>query len=203
MEQATNLTGSLLIAMPSMDDNRFQKSVILMCEHGPQGAMGIVINKPFENVDFSTVLEQVELSPDDVEEDAENLAHDDFAFEAIDIQVQRGGPVETGRGFVLHSRDYEVDGSTMVITDDIAMTATLDILKALALGKGPEQALLALGYAGWSGGQLEEEIQANGWLHVPSLSEIVFSEDLDSKYNAALASIGISPMMLSSERGHA
>ncbi|MEM8797254.1 MAG: YqgE/AlgH family protein [Pseudomonadota bacterium] len=193
--ETTSLKGQLLIAMPGMEDSRFQKTIIYICEHTPQGTMGIVLNRPLKNMSFIDVLQQVQ-----VLDDEENVL---LASAANAITVFRGGPVETGRGFVLHSSDYQIEKSTHKINDDVCMTETLEILKSLAKGTGPKFAFLALGYAGWAGGQLENEIQQNGWLHGPAPLEIVFNDDFDSKYEAALQNIGIDPALLSSTCGRA
>jgi putative transcriptional regulator len=188
------LEGHLLIAMPGMGDPRFERAVIYLCAHSPEGAMGIRINQAAPRLTFSEVLSRLQLLPEgDI-----NLPP-----AASKVTVHRGGPVETGRGFVLHSADYVIDKSTLLIDDDICLTATLDILRAIASGHGPKKALLALGYAGWGPGQLEEELRSNGWLHCHARSEILFGPDLDDKYDEALAEIGIDPGMLSSDSGSA
>lgn len=192
--QGEFLEGQLLIAMPAMSDERFADSVIYMCAHSEDGAMGIILNKPAEHIDFSDLIEQLDILEDDVSGDI---------VLTPDIAVQVGGPVETGRGFVLHSTDYYSDNSTLNIDDNVSLTATVDILKAIARGKGPENAILALGYAGWSAGQLETELHANGWLNCPATPEIVFNVDLDKKYDSALSSIGVSIAHLATEAGHA
>lgn len=193
--EPTSLKGQILIAMPGMEDSRFRKTVIYVCEHSPKGTMGIVLNRPMKNMSFVDVLQQVQVLD---EEDGVLLPS-----AANSVTVFRGGPVETGRGFVLHSSDYKIDRSTQEIDDDVCMTETLEILKSLARGSGPEHAFLALGYAGWSGGQLETEIQQNGWLHGPSSLDLMFKEHVDRKYDSALASIGIDPALLSSTAGRA
>ncbi|MEY4698254.1 MAG: hypothetical protein RIT14_2682, partial [Pseudomonadota bacterium] len=149
MVAATDLDGKLLVAMPGMGDPRFEKAVILICAHSPEGAMGLIINKPALDLSFAGLLEQLGIPR---------------AAAGRDIRVMFGGPVERGRGFVLHSVDYPGGPATMRIGADYGMTATLDILEALAQGEGPAQAVLALGYAGWGPGQLEAEIRQNGWL---------------------------------------
>ena len=181
------LTVHFLIAMPSMPDPRFARAVIYLCAHNADGAMGLVINRLFEPLSFRELMEQL-----DIEVDARSR----------DIRVHFGGPVEAGRGFVLHSADYESEG-TMRVDDEISLTATVDILKALADGRGPKRCFLALGYAGWAPGQLDAELQANGWLHAPGDAGILFSDDVDGKWEAILARLGIKPAMLSSEAGHA
>jgi len=185
----------MLIAMPAMRDERFARSVIYVCAHSSEGAMGIVVNQRAANINFSDLLVQLEVIP------AADLIQ--LPPRAGTVKVLKGGPVETGRGFVLHSSDFFIENSTLPIDDGICLTATLDILKAIAHGKGPESAVLALGYAGWGAGQLENEIQENGWLHCQADQELIFGSDIDGKYGKALRKIGIDPGMLSSEAGHA
>ena len=189
------LDGQMLIAMPSMRDERFTRSVIYVCAHSSEGAMGIIVNQPAANINFPDLLVQLEVIP------ASDLIQ--LPRRAGTIKVLRGGPVETGRGFVLHSADFFIENSTLPIDEGICLTATLDILKAIARGDGPASALLALGYAGWAAGQLETEIQENGWLHCPADPELIFGMDTDAKYEKALKKIGIDLGMLSSEAGHA
>ena len=189
------LDGQMLIAMPSMRDERFARSVIYVCAHSSEGAMGIVVNQPAANVKFSDLLVQLEVIP------AADLI--ELPPRAGMVRVLKGGPVETGRGFVLHSSDFFIENSTLPIDDGICLTATLDILKAIARGKGPESAVLALGYAGWGAGQLENEIQENGWLHCSADQELIFGTDIEGKYGRAMRKIGIDLGMLSSEAGHA
>lgn len=184
---ASSLAGQFLIAMPNMPDPRFGKAVIYVCAHGPEGAMGLVINRLFEPLQFSELLSQLDMQL------ADNVA---------DIPVHFGGPVEAGRGFVLHSDDYNSEG-TVKVADGVCLTATVDVLSALAEGHGPRQCLLMLGYAGWSAGQLDAELQANGWLHAPADMALLFDSNLDDKWERVLASLGIQPAMLSSEAGHA
>lgn len=181
------LAGQLIIAMPGMRDPRFEKSVIYMCAHNDDGAMGLVVNRALESLTFPDMLEQLGIDP---------------IGAGAKISVHFGGPVESGRGFVLHSRDY-LQEATMVVDHDVAMTATIDILKAIAGGEGPRQSLLALGYAGWGPGQLDTEIKSNGWLHVAADSDLVFGPDQDAKWQRAMDKIGIDPRMLSSDVGHA
>src|SRR3954470_17389755 len=189
------LDGQMLIAMPSMRDERFTRSVIYVCAHSSEGAMGIVVNQPASNINFPDLLVQLEVIP------ASDLIQ--LPRRAGTVKVLKGGPVETGRGFVLHSADFFIENSTLPIDEGICLTATLDILKAIARGNGPASALLALGYAGWAPGQLESEIQENGWLHCPADPELIFGQDTDQKYEKALGKIGIRPGMLSSDVGHA
>jgi putative transcriptional regulator len=189
------LEGQMLIASPAMMDERFARSVIYMCAHSPEGAMGIVVNQPAPHIKFPDLLVQLNVIP------ASELIQ--LPSRAGAVTVLRGGPVETGRGFVLHSADYVIENSTLPIKDDICLTATLDILKAIARGNGPQSAVLALGYAGWAPGQLEAEIQHNGWLHCPPDPELIFGPDAEAKYARALQKIGIEPGRLSSDAGHA
>ena len=181
------LTGHLLVAMPQMRDPRFARSVIYVCAHSADGAMGLVVNRRVGSITFDDLLQQLKIGP--------NKRHDE-------IRIHFGGPVEQGRGFVLHSSDYLQSGSLRV-DDQVALTATLDILKELAAGGGPRRSLLALGYAGWGPGQLDAEIQANGWLSVSSDEDLVFDADLDHKWERAIGKIGIDFSQLSSDAGHA
>jgi len=189
------LDGQMLIAMPSMRDERFTRSLIYICAHSSEGAMGIVVNQPAANINFPDLLVQLEVIP------AADLIQ--LPRRAGTVKVLKGGPVETGRGFVLHSADFFIENSTLPIDDGVCLTATLDILKAIARGDGPASALLALGYAGWAPGQLESEIQENGWLHCSADPELIFGMDIEAKYEKALKKIGIDLGMLSSEAGHA
>jgi putative transcriptional regulator len=189
------LDGQMLIAMPTMSDERFARSLIYVCAHSSEGAMGIVVNQPAQNIRFPDLLVQLEVIP---EGDRIELPR-----RAEGVTVLKGGPVETGRGFVLHSADFFIENSTLPIDEGICLTATLDILKAIARGNGPVSAVLALGYAGWAPGQLEQEIQQNGWLHCAADSDLIFGSDTAAKYERALRKIGIDLGMLSSESGHA
>jgi putative transcriptional regulator len=189
------LDGQMLIAMPAMSDERFSRAVIYVCAHSTEGAMGIIVNHPAANIKFPDLLVQLEVIPA-----AERIQ---LPTRAGDVKVLKGGPVETGRGFVLHSADFFIENSTLPIDEGVCLTATLDILKAIARGNGPSTAILALGYAGWAPGQLEHEIQQNGWLHCPADPELIFGQDTDKKYEKALRKIGIDLGMLSSEAGHA
>jgi putative transcriptional regulator len=189
------LDGQMLVAMPAMNDERFARAVIYVCAHSSEGAMGIVVNHPAGNIRFPDLLVQLEVIPA-----AERI---ELPTKAEDVKVLKGGPVETGRGFVLHSADFFIENSTLPIDEGICLTATLDILKAIARGNGPASAILALGYAGWAPGQLENEIQANGWLHCAADRELIFGTDTAHKYEQALRKIGVSPGMLSSDSGHA
>jgi putative transcriptional regulator len=188
------LDGQMLIASPSMSDDRFAKTLVYICAHSPEGAMGIVVNQPANNIRFPDLLVQLNVVSD--KDQIQVLPEHD------DVKVMKGGPVETGRGFVLHSADFFIENSTLPIDEGICLTATIDILKAIATGTGPSSAILALGYAGWAPGQLESEIQNNGWLHCPADSELIFGAP-EQKYEKAMRKLGIAPGMLSSEAGHA
>ena len=181
------LTGQLLVAMPNMQDPRFAKTVIYMCAHNSDGAMGLVINRLIDSLSFPDLLAQLGI---------ESVGIGD------QIKIHFGGPVESSRGFVLHSSDYRRD-ATLVVDESVALTATVDILKAIAVGGGPQRSLLALGYAGWGPGQLDDEIKANGWLHVPADDHLVFGEDMEAKWDQAVGKLGIDPLMLSDAAGHA
>lgn len=185
---AESFSGKLLIAMPGMGDTRFDHSVVFLCAHSSEGAMGLIINKPSFDVKFASLLEQLEIPHGDLKDD---------------IHVHFGGPVEHGRGFVLHSTDYDGGETTLRVDQNFGMTATLNILEDLCSGNGPQSALLALGYAGWGPGQLESEILANGWLTSDAHPEIVFGLDDTEKWEAALEKLGVSPLMLSSVSGNA
>src|ERR1051325_1211850 len=189
------LDGQMLIASPGMQDERFSRSLIYMCAHSSEGAMGIVVNQPAPHISFPDLLVKLDVIPK-----AEKIQ---LPPGAGDVTVLKGGPVETERGFVLHSADFFIENSTLPIDEGICLTATLDILKAIARGDGPQSAVLALGYAGWSPGQLENEIQHNGWLHCAADSELIFGSDIDSKYEKALRKIGVGLGQLSNEAGHA
>jgi putative transcriptional regulator len=189
------LDGQMLIAMPAMLDERFVRSLIYVCAHSSEGAMGIVVNHPAANISFSDLLVKLDVIPA-----ADRIQ---LPKRAGGVKVMRGGPVETERGFVLHSADFVIENSTLPIAEGVCLTATIDILKAIARGDGPASAILALGYAGWAPGQLENEIQGNGWLHCAADSELIFGTDIGGKYDKALKKIGIDLGMLSSEAGHA
>jgi putative transcriptional regulator len=187
ISDADGFAGQLLVAMPQMQDPRFAKTVIYLCAHTPEGAMGLVLNKLVDSITFPDLLEQLSIEP---------------AISGDEIRVHFGGPVESGRGFVLHTADYQREG-TLPINSGIALTATVDILRDMARGAGPRQTLLALGYAGWGPGQLDAEIQANGWLQVPADEQLVFGQNLDAKWELAMAKLGIDFGRLSSDAGHA
>ena len=182
------LDGKLLVAMPGMGDPRFERTVILICAHSAEGAMGLIVNRPTRDLSFGSLLEQLSIPR---------------APHGRDIRIHSGGPVERGRGFVLHSADYAGGAATMQIEGGYGMTATLDILEALARGDGPARALLALGYSGWGPGQLEQEIGANGWLIAEAAEDLVFSPDDAGKWTAALRAMGIDPLTLSAAAGRA
>lgn len=181
------LTGQFLIAMPAMADPRFERTVVYVCVHNADGAMGLVVNRLVDSLTFDELLEQLNL---------------DCPYGDEEILVHFGGPVESGRGFVLHSSDYEREG-TVLMENGIGLTATVDILRDIANGHGPQNSLLALGYAGWGPGQLDAEIQENAWLTVPAGPELLFDKWLDRKWDRAVGMLGVDPGLLSSEAGHA
>lgn len=183
------LRGKLLIAMPGMGDPRFEHSVVYICAHSDDGAMGLIINKPTPELKFSDLLEQLQISPPPAE--------------APEVLVHYGGPVEGGRGFVLHTGDYTGNSSTLQVDDRFGMTATLDVLEDLSQGTGPRRCFLALGYAGWGPGQLENELQRNGWLTCDAVPELVFEAAAEQKWQMALGTLGIDPLMLSATGGRA
>jgi putative transcriptional regulator len=182
------LEGKLLIALPGMPDPRFEKSVIFICAHSGEGAMGLIINKPVEGLSFREMMEKLKIG---------------VTSNTPDRPILFGGPVQTGRGFVLHSGEFESQDSTMPVTEDISLTATLDILRAISIGQGPQKALFALGYAGWDGGQIEDEIRANGWVHCDADNAIIFDDELDNKWSRALKKLGIDMSGLSAHTGRA
>lgn len=187
---SASLAGKILIAMPGMADPRFQRSVVLICAHSDEGAMGLVLNRPLPEIDFGDLLDQLGIEADD---------------DARRIEVRFGGPVEPGRGFVLHSVPEHGDDpeGRLRIGRALAMTTTRDILEDLAHGNGPEAAVLALGYAGWGPGQLEDEMLQNGWLTGDGADELIFGADHDAKWQAALKAQGIDPSLLSAAAGRA
>ncbi|MEW9616287.1 YqgE/AlgH family protein [Shinella sp. S4-D37] len=187
------LDGQFLIAMPGMADANFTRTVVYICAHSDDGAMGFVINRS-QQLNFSDVLLHLDLLGED-----EVIR---LPGATLDFPIRCGGPVESGRGFVLHSDDY-MSESSIPVSDDICLTATLDIVRAISRGRGPEKGLMMLGYAGWGAGQIENEIGANGWLSCPAHEELIFDTNLDSKYERALGLMGITPAMLSAEAGHA
>ncbi len=188
LTESIDLNGKLLIAMPGMSDPRFVSSVVFMCAYSDEGAMGLIVNKPADELQINDLLTQLEIPKGNG---------------SRDIRVHFGGPVEVGRGFVLHSADYDGGDATMDVDDQFGMTATKDVLEALANGTGPDVAMLMLGYAGWEPGQLENEIKANGWLVADASHEIVFGADSSTMWVAALKTLGVDPMMLSATAGRA
>lgn len=188
MTHDLDLTGKLLIAMPGMGDPRFAKSLVFICAHSDEGGMGLMVNKPTGDIAFQDLLEQLEIAPQP---------------ETPNPPVHFGGPVETGRGFVLHGQDFTSALHTLEIEGGFGLTATLDVLEELARGTGPAQALVALGYAGWGPGQLEDEIADNGWLTCDATPDLVFHPDNDAKWEAALNSLGVGALTLSAEAGRA
>jgi putative transcriptional regulator len=189
------LSGQLLVAMPTMSDRRFRRSVVYICSHSDEGAMGLIVNQRSPDVSLADLLSQLGLA----DEGADQVGPE----ELLEQGVLNGGPVSTERGFVLHTNDYFVEEATLAIGDGICLTATIEILKAMAAGQGPRRSVLALGYAGWAPGQLEAEIGANGWLHCPADRDLIFDTDLELKYVRALSKIGVELSHLISEAGHA
>lgn len=187
MIEAEHLTGQLLIAMPAMDDPRFVQSVIIVCAHTDEGAMGIVLNRPLAKPSFEALLAQLDVEP---------------TPPARQIRLCEGGPVDHGRGFVLHTRDWTGDGSLQV-ADDLALTASLDILHEIAVGRGPREGLLALGYASWGPGQLDKEMTDNVWLSAPAEHGVLFDTDYDTKWRRAMGLLRVDPLLLSGVAGHA
>lgn len=183
-----DLTGSLLVAMPGMNDLRFDRSVIFICAHSSEGAMGLIVNKPAPDINLGALLEQLDIQTEE---------------ETRHMQVHIGGPVEPSRGFVLHGPDYASKLKTLEVGGAFGMTATLDVLEDIATDAGPRDALIMLGYSGWGSGQLENEIARNGWLTVEAAPELVFAPDNDGKWAAALATLGIDPLGLSGTAGRA
>ncbi len=182
----TMLTGQLLIAMPSLDDPHFVRGVIYLCAHTPEGAMGIMLNRPLEQPSFEDLLRQLDIAP---------------LPPARRIRLCAGGPVDHARGFVLHTADW-IDEGSLRVDDSLALTASLDILKAIANGAGPRRGLLALGYVGWGPGQLDAEFQKNTWLSAPADEALVFDADHETKWRRALAKLRIDPLLLSDNAGH-
>ncbi|MDJ0684366.1 MAG: YqgE/AlgH family protein [Alphaproteobacteria bacterium] len=181
------LSGQLLVAMPAMTDPRFERTVIYICVHNEDGAMGLVVNRLMDSLTFGELLDQLDIT-------AKN--------QADDMRIHFGGPVESGRGFVLHSSDYAKEG-TITMENGVGLTATIDILRDIAEGDGPRESMLALGYAGWGPGQLDNEIQQNVWLNVPADDDLVFDTDLETKWRRSLAKLGIDVTLLSGQAGHA
>ncbi len=193
-DKTDSLEGQFLIAMPGMGDPRFERTVIFLCAHSNDGAMGFVVNQVMERPSLPDFMRQLSIISDD---------EDDIISDELEqMPLHTGGPVEPGRGFVLHSPDFHLE-TTVRIDEQVSLTATLEILRAIATGRGPERAMLALGYSGWASGQLEEEIAANGWLTSPADATLVFDRGDDTKYERALRNLGIDPSFLSAEAGHA
>jgi putative transcriptional regulator len=190
-----SLKGQFLVAMPAMGDERFHEAVIYMVGHSDDGAMGLVINQPVEDMRFVDVLEELGLGEKD-----EMIRLPSTVRER---EVLRGGPVQRGRGFVLHTPDYFREGNSYEVSDEICLTATLDILKAMAFTREPAEAVFALGYCGWAPGQLENEIALNGWLTVPFSRNLLFGCALGDRYDMALSQLGITRATLSGAAGHA
>ncbi len=188
IEGANFLEGKLLIALPGMSDPRFEKSVIFMCAHSAEGAMGLIINRPIEGLMLHDLVKNLDIR---------------VTSNTPDSPVLFGGPMETGRGFILHSGEYTSTNATMPVTEEISLTATRDILKAIAEGQGPEQSVFMLGYAGWGPGQIEGEIRLNGWVHCDADSKIVFEVDMEAKWSAAMRKLGIDLSLLSINAGRA
>lgn len=188
VHEPTDLTGKLLIAMPGMRDSRFTAAVVLLCAHSDEGAMGLMINRAAGDVRLGDLFEQLNVECDGG---------------AAELPVLSGGPVEEERGFVLHTREYQSAISTLNVTDELAMTATMDIMEDIADDRGPERALVTLGYCGWGAGQLENELGLNAWLTCDATAELVFDRDLGGKWEAALRSLGINPATLSAMSGRA
>jgi putative transcriptional regulator len=186
--ESMKLAGKLLMAMPGMQDPRFDTTVILVCAHSDDGAMGLIVNKTMSDLSFESLLSQLKIPT---------------SLQAHDILVHFGGPVERGRGFVLHSSDYHRESATLSIEGGFSMTATLDVLEAMASGNGPTAVLLTLGYSGWGPGQLEAEILRNDWLIADASNEIIFATDDRTKWASALRQLGIEPLQLSGTSGHA
>lgn len=181
------LTGKLVIAMPHLEDSRFYQAVIYICGHDETGGMGIMVNKPLSSVKYTDLLDQLSII---------------YPSTVPDLPIHYGGPVEIGRGFVLHTAEYMTDSSTL-INDNLALTATLDILRAIAFGTGPVKHLMALGYVGWGAFQLEQEIQNNGWIVIDASEDLIFTAEIDSIWKSAMASIGVNPNNMSLDYGHA
>jgi putative transcriptional regulator len=184
-----HLEGQVLIAMPSMPDPKFAQAVVFLCAHSERGAMGLVLNKLVGNITFVDLLRQLRIRP-----------------QARGVQskaVQFGGPVETGRGFVLHSPEYNAGAATVTVTPGVGLTTSVDVLKAIAEGQGPNASMLALGYAGWGAGQLEREFAQNGWLTCPADEYLLFGNQLQGKWEYAIKKLGINPSQLSRDTGRA
>jgi putative transcriptional regulator len=188
MNKTSDMSGQLLIAMPGIGDQRFDRSVILICQHSPEGAMGLVINRTMPNLTYLELLDQLTLA---------------VTESVVDRPVYAGGPMESGRGFVIHSEDFTLADSSRRVSEGLALTANIDILQEMAQGGGPKRSLVCLGYAGWSPGQLDQEMVGNIWLQVPATPALVFTTPNDQKWPQALAALGIDVAMLSQQAGHA
>jgi putative transcriptional regulator len=186
-----SLAGKILLAMPNMGDPRFHRAAILICAHDDNGAMGLVINHPLPGLSFATMLSQLNIPADENKK-----------FSLPDIPVLGGGPVENARGFIVHSRDFQLS-DTIIITDDLAVTGTVDALRDVAAGRGPEHMIFVLGYSGWTAGQLEQEIQENVWLVADANMELIFSTEIDEKWTSGIKTLGVNLAMLSGEAGRA
>jgi putative transcriptional regulator len=195
MRRAGFLDGHILIAMPGMADERFVRSLVFLCAHSDDGAMGIILNQLAPGPSFADLLDQLEI--------VAKPRGETGGVAGLGVRVHHGGPVETGRGFVLHSSDYFLENATLPISEAVALTTTLEVLKAIADGRGPARALLALGYAGWAPGQLEQEIQQNGWLICAADPGLLFDSELETKYDRAMRKLGVDLAMLSHVAGHA
>ena len=182
-----NLTGKLIISMPSQQDERFYKTVIYMCAHSSEGAMGIIINKKIDYDLYPDLLEQLGI---------------DKPLGNKKLYIRYGGPVETGRGFVLHS-DEVIQKETLSIEKGVALTSTSEFFEDLSKGKGPKNSILALGYAGWSPGQIEKEILANSWMTLSTDSNFIFDEEVNNKWSNAFNLLGVDPSKLSNHSGTA
>jgi len=187
-DDSTDLNGKILIAMPGMSDPRFDHSIVFMCSHSEDGAMGLIVNKPSDDLTFGDLLDQLDIAKTGAD---------------MDLIIYTGGPVEPGRGFILHSGDYVSNESTLRVTAEFGMTATMDVIQDISVGDGPKDCIFAMGYAGWGPGQLEGEIARNGWLICDSSAELVFGGHDQMKWSAALASLGVNPLLLSAEGGRA
>jgi putative transcriptional regulator len=184
--ETTSLKGKMLLAMPGMGDARFERAVLVILEHNDQGAMGLIVNKPLAGIEFDDLLEQLDIT----------------ATMPVELPVMYGGPVEIGRGFILHSPDVVLPQSAM-LSDNVGLSTMLDVLNQIATGEGPKELLFCLGYAGWTAGQLDEEIKQNAWLHAPLSPEILFHLPHEKRWDAAMALLGINPDFLASNAGHA
>lgn len=193
-EEILSLCGKFLIAMPGMSDARFERSVIYICAHSAEGSMGFVINQLMEEPTVPDFLKQLEIVSEEEHENVQEIVHQ--------AQLSVGGPVEPGRGFVLHSSEF-TSSSTINVDEGVSLTATLEILRAIATGKGPEKYMMILGYSGWSAGQLEAEILQNGWLSVKADHSIIFDCQLEKKYDQSLSLLGVDAALLSSSAGNA